>query len=121
MKNQNPWNRTWRASKSVRKQRKYRTNAPYHAKGDLMVSHLSKELRNKHKCRSLRVRKGDKVLVLRGKYKSKSGRVERVDLSRTKTYITGIEITRRDGTKSLVAFHPSKLLIQEISADRRRI
>src|SRR3989338_4746470 len=119
MKNTRTWNRNWGASIQVRKQRLHQRNAPLHAKGAFLASHLSKELSAKHKRRALRVRKGDKVLVLRGEHKGKSGRVERVDVKQTRVFIASIELTRRDGTKSLISFHPSKLLIQELAADKR--
>ncbi len=114
------WSRQWKASKQPRKQRLYSKMAPLHILGKMVSSHLSKELRKKHGKRNLRVRRGDKVMVIRGEHKGKSGRVERVDLKKRKVYITGIEITRRDGTKVLLPFNPSKLIIQELAEEKRR-
>lgn len=39
---------SWKSSKKVRKQRKYRFNSPLHIKHEMLASHLSKELRKKY-------------------------------------------------------------------------
>ncbi len=116
------WNTTWTGSVKPRKQRAYVRNAPLHVRNTLVCSHLSKELRQKLKHRSLRVRKGDKVKVLRGQYKGKNGTVDRIDTKRMKIYITGVEFNKKDGSKALYPVHPSKLLIQELEGtDKRRL
>ena len=59
---------------------------------------------------------------MRGQYKSKNGTVDRVDTSRMKIYITGIEITKKDGSKALYPIHPSNLIIQDLEgSDKRRL
>ena len=47
----------WKASKQPRKQRKYRFNAPLHISGKFLSTHLSPELREVYKRRSIRVKK----------------------------------------------------------------
>jgi large subunit ribosomal protein L24 len=116
------WNRSWARSVQPRKQHAYVRNAPVHALGDFIAGHLSKELRAKHKRRSLRIRVGDKVKVMRGTYKNKSGKVERVNVKAQKIYITGVEVTKRDGSKAMYPVHPSNILIQELDmSDKRRL
>ena len=116
------WAASWNSSKKPTKQRNYVRDAPLHVRNSLVGSHLSKELRQKLKTRSLRVRRGDKVKVMRGQYKSKNGTVDRVDTSRMKIYITGIEITKKDGSKALYPIHPSNLIIQDLEgSDKRRL
>jgi ribosomal protein uL24 len=115
------WTSTWKASKQPRKQRSYTLRAPLHVRSAMMGSHLSKTLRDTHKTRSLRVRTGDKVKVLRGALRGKSGKVERVDTRNSAVYITGIEMIRKDGSKSMTPVHPSNLLIEEIHNDKRRL
>ena len=115
------WTKSWRASIKPRKQHTYVRNAPRHMLGDFVASHLSKDLREKHKIRSLRLRVGDKVKILRGSFKNKTGKVERMNVQRRKVYITGIELTKRDGSKALVPLNPSNLLIQELTSDKRRL
>ena len=111
------WTKTWKASVKPSKQRKYVRNAPAHVRSKLPVSHLSKDLKQKHKSRSLRVIKGDKVKVTRGQYKNKTGTVDRVDTKRMKVFITGIDFAKRDGSKSMYPIHPSNLLIQELNTN----
>ncbi len=115
------WSATFSGSVKPSKQRMYVRNAPLHIKNTLLGSHLSKDLRQKLKKRSLRVRKGDKVKVLRGQHKGKTGTVDRVDTQRMKIFITGIEFSKKDGSKAMYPVHPSKLLIQELHADKRRL
>jgi len=112
---------SWKASTQPRKQRKYRRNAPLHIKGAFMHSRLAKDLQTKYKTRSLRVRKGDTVKIMRGDFKKKSGKIERLNVKREKVYITGIEVMKKDGSKALRPIKPSHLLIQELdTTDRRR-
>ena len=115
------WIKSWRKSKKPKKQHKYIAQAPLHIKGDFLASHVSKELRQKYKRRSLRVKKGDKVKIMRGNFKGKIGKVERVDIKATKVYVLGIEVAKKDGSKSLYPIHPSNLLIQELVLDKKRL
>ncbi len=121
MENQNKWAKTWKSSVQPRKQRAYVKNAPLHVRNKLVCSHLSKELRVKFKTRSFRVRKGDKVKVLRGQFKGKMGKVENVNTKRQKIYITGVEQTKMDGSKALYPVNASNVMILELdSSDKRR-
>jgi len=114
------WSSKWKASKKPGKQRKYRHNAPLHIKGKFLNSHLSKELRQKQHTRAARVRKGDRVKILRGKFSGQSGRVDVVDVKRSKIFISKIELIKKDGTKKQVAIEPSNIMIVELYADDKR-
>ena len=70
----------WKSSTQVRKQRKYRYNAPLHILGKFLHSPLSKELRKEYGIRSLRVRTGDKVKIMRGNYKGTVGKILTVNV-----------------------------------------
>lgn len=115
------WNTTWKGSKKPTKQRNYVKKAPIHIRSKLLGSHLSKDLRQKLKTRSLRPRKGDKVKVIRGQHKGKTGAVDRVNTKRAKIYVTGVEFTKKDGSKAMYPVHPSNLIITELQADKRRL
>ena len=108
---------SWKSSKKPKKQRKYRYNAPLHIKQKFIHAHLSKELRKKYKTRRLGLKKGDKVTLLRGQFKKHTGNVERVDLKKTKVYVSGIEIAKKDGTKTTYPIDPSNILITELNLD----
>lgn len=111
---------TWNASVQRRKQRKYTYNAPHHTRGKFLASHLAKDLREKYGTRSLRVREGDKVKILRGSNKGKEGKVERVDVKNTKIYLAKMERTKPDGNKVPVALHPSSVTIIELNLDDKK-
>ena len=116
------FSKTWNKSTQPRKQRKYRYNSPLHIKNKFMSVHLSKPLKEKYKKRNTTIRKGDSINVLRGKFKGKTGKIDRVDLKKTKVYITGIELTKKDGTKAFYPFVPSNLIITELNLeDKKRV
>ncbi len=107
--------KTWISSTQPRKQRKYKYNAPLDIKRTFLSVNLSKELRQRYGIRSIKPRTGDKVKVMRGTYKAKTGAIESVDVKNTKIFVTKIEHTKRDGSKSKIPIHPSNLMITEIN------
>jgi large subunit ribosomal protein L24 len=107
----------WKASSQPRKQRKYLHNAPAHIRGKLLTAALSADLTKKHSKKSARVRVGDKVKALRGKFRGTEGKVENVSLKTGKVKITGFEVSKRDGSKAKVAVHASNLMIMELNLD----
>lgn len=110
----------WNASRKPSKQRKFRANAPKHIKGKLMAAHLSKELMKKYNTRSIRLRKGDSVKVMKGQFRGKSGKIDRVNTKKSKAYITGIEFVKKDGSKALYPIHASNLLAEELNLEDSR-
>ena len=116
------WSGLWISSKQPRKQRKYRANAPLHKRRKMMGVHLSKELKEKHKKRTIPVRKGDKIKVLRGQFKGKIGKIETVMLSKYKVYVEGVEVKKVDGRASKYPIAPSNLIIIELNkSDKKRV
>lgn len=107
----------WKSSKQARKQRKYRYNAPLHVRQKFVHVHLSKELIKKYKTRNLGLKKGDKVKVVRGQYRKHTGNVERIDLKKINVYLSGVDVTKKDGTKSLYPINPSNMIITELNLD----
>lgn len=86
-----------------------------------MSAHLSKELRTKYGTRSVPVRVGDTVTVMRGDYIGKSGNVNQVDRKRNKVYIQGLMRKKTDGKEAFLAFRPSNVMITTIDAkDKKR-
>lgn len=86
-------------------------------RGAFLNVHLSKELRTKHKRRSLRARTGDTVKVLRGTHAGKTGKIDHVNAKKSLLFITGIDLTKKDGTKSLRGIHPSQLVLTDVVLD----
>ena len=110
----------WRASKQIRKQRKFRANASFKIRHEFLSSNLSEELRKKYFRRSFPIRKGDMVKIMRGEYKGKSGKISLIDLKKTKVAIEGIQLTRKDGTKVNIKFPASNLQIQELNMEDKK-
>ena len=112
----------WIASRQKRKQRKYRFNAPLHIRHKFLSANLSKELRKKYSKRSLPLRKGDSVKIMRGKFQGKTGKITKVDLKRMKVSVENIQMQKKDGTKVNVWLDPSKLQITDLNLeDKKRI
>lgn len=111
----------WKGSIQPRKQRKYLHNAPLHLKGDQLHIHLSKELRQKHGVRALRVRAGDTVKVLRGTHKGKEGKVESVDVRNARIHVAKVETQKLQGGSAKYPLRPSNCLLVALAADKRRL
>lgn len=107
-------------SKNPSKQRARLHNNKPHQKNKLLSVNLSKELRKGYKKRSLRVREGDKVKVLRGNFKGKNGKVSKVDTNKTRVYVDGVEHIKKDGTKIPQHFHPSTLSITSLNLEDKK-
>ncbi|MGC8516378.1 MAG: 50S ribosomal protein L24 [Candidatus Acidifodinimicrobium sp.] len=105
----------WKGSKSPRKQRKYRANAPLHLKHKMLSAHLSKELRQQYRTRSFPIRKGDTVVIMRGKFKGSEGKIEKVYTKQLRVTVDSAKITSKKGTKIPIKIRPSALLIKELS------
>lgn len=105
------FNKSWNSSKQPRKQVKFRANAPNHIKRTLMGSTLDKPLREKYGRRNIKVRKGDEVKIMRGKFKGKQGKVGEVDVKHCRIQVDGIQRSKAGGEKLITWFHPSKVKI----------
>ena len=110
----------WKASKQPRKQRKYVANMPLHLRDRLCSVHLSKELRKQYGFRAIVARVGDKVTVSRGQFRKKTGRIEGINRKKSKAYITGVEVLKKDGSKVLYPVHISNLLLTEMNLDDKK-
>ncbi len=116
------WSPAWISSKQPKKQRKYRYNAPLHARQKFLHAHLSEELRKKYNRRALRVRKGDKVLIARGSFKKITGKVERVDTKNLKIFVEKADVSKRDGSRAFYPIDPSNVIIIElVLTDKERV
>ena len=110
----------WKGSRQVRKQRKYRANAPLNEKHKMISSTLSDELRKKYQKRSFPLRKGDSVEIMRGEYSKKIGKVNNIRLDKMKVTIENVQETKKDGTKRDISFDPSNLRIKELNLDDKK-
>jgi|TARA_Y100000310_G_scaffold251425_1_gene257923 large subunit ribosomal protein L24 len=111
----NKFSKVWKASKQPRKQRKYMANAPIHIKRKKLNVNLSKALRKGAGKRTIVVRKDDKVKILRGKFKGKTGKIIGVFTKIGKVEIGGIQVKKQDGSKVAIKLQPSNLQIIEMA------
>lgn len=103
------------------KQRKAVYEADLRLQGSNMAAHLSKDLRAKYNTRSVPLRVGDTVKVMRGDYVGKTGNVNQVDRKRNKVYIQGVMRKKTDGKEAFLAFRPSNIMITAVDAkDKKR-
>ncbi len=110
----------WIKSSQPKKQRKAFFNAPLHKRQKMMAAPLSKELREKYGIRSLPVRVGDEVVVMRGNWKGHRGKVVEVDLKRMRIYVEGVTVTNARGEPRYYPLHPSKVMIVKLNLDDKR-
>lgn len=115
------FNKSWNSSVQPRKQRKFIANAPNHIKRKLMGSNLDKALREKHGIRSIEVRKGDTVKIMRGNFKGKQGKVGTVDIKNSRVQVDGVQRAKKFGGEKLVTwFHPSSVKILILNSDDKK-
>ena len=110
----------WKSSISKRKRRKYAATAPLHVKRKFMAAHLAPMLRKKYKRRSFPLRKGDTVKIMRGQFRKKTGKIERIDRNRTRIYLDTVFQMKRDGSKAPYPVHPSNVLVMDLILDDKR-
>ena len=100
--------------------RKKHYSLPLHKRRVLLSARLSKELREKMKKRSAPIRKGDKVKVMRGDFKGKSGFVASVDYKNAKVKVEGVSNRNSRGVDVLVPLSPSNLMIIEKKLEEKK-
>ncbi|MFH1224783.1 MAG: 50S ribosomal protein L24 [Candidatus Diapherotrites archaeon] len=109
-------------SKKPKVQRKALFTRPMHARGKDFSANLSKELRKSLGRRSLTLRKGDKVKVMRGKNRGFGGKITKFDSQKKRVFIEKLARKKADGTERLVPINASKVMIVEIDrSDDKRV
>ena len=103
--------------KNPRKQRKRHFNAPAHIRHKLMSAPLSNELAASRGVKTLPVRKGDTVRIMRGDSKGFEGKVQRVAVNEYRIYIEGLTREKVDGTNIFLPIHPSKVQIRNLNLE----
>jgi large subunit ribosomal protein L24 len=114
------FSRSWVSSTQLRKQRKFRLNAPLHVRQKLMGCRLEKKLAESLKSRSLPVRKGDRVMIMRGSFKKLPGEVTEVNLKKLAVYVDCAKRKKSSGQEISVPIDPSNLMIIEIRKDDKK-
>lgn len=102
-------------STQPRKQRLANYNRNQHAQMRAMSAHLSDELLKEYSLvRSVTVRKGDTVKVVRGIFKGHTAKVVKVFPQRGFITIDEATLTKADGKKVARMFRPSKVILTKL-------
>jgi len=104
------------SSIKARKQRKARANAPLHKKHRMVAAHLDSALVSEYNVRSLPIRKGDTVRIVRGEQdlKKSEAKVAEVILKDCKIIIEGVTVPKADGTQKPRPVDPSDVVITKL-------
>ncbi len=108
------------SSKSPRKQRRRIYKSPLHTRKRLLKCQLDEFLREDYGLRSLVVKKGDLVRIMRGQFRDTEGKVVRVDYSNVRVYVESGTTTKADGKEIQIPLHPSNLKITQLELDDER-
>ena len=103
-----------------RAQRKLQLGAPSSVKRKLMSSHLNKSLREQYKIRSLPIKRGDEVKILKGKAKGKTGKVVQVYRKRNVIYVDKVQRDKQNGQTVFLPIKPSYCLIEKLLINKDR-
>ena len=99
------------------KQRRIIYQAPDHIRRKLFAAPLSAELQASHGIKSLPIRNGDTVRIMRGDHKGFEGKISRIDQTHFRVYVEGLTREKVDGTAIFVPVHPSKVTIKDLVLD----
>lgn len=91
--------------------------APHHMRGKMLSAHLSDELRAKYGARSLPIRKGDTVKIMRGEYAGVEGKVTIVYREMGRVAVEGVTREKIRGGTAPVKIHASKVMITALNLD----
>lgn len=108
------------SSKSPRKQRRRIRNAALHERKSLLKCRLDEFLQEEYGLRSLVVKKGDLVKVMRGQFRDTEGKVTGVSYKKVRVFLDNATITKADGKEAPVPVHPSNLILVKLELDDER-
>ena len=108
------------SSKSPRKQRRRVYNAPMHERKNLMKCRLDEFLQEEYGLRSLVVKTGDLVKIMRGQFRDTEGKVTAVNYKKIRVFTDSATLTKADGKEAAVPIHPSNLLLVKLELDDER-
>ncbi|CAE8623443.1 unnamed protein product [Polarella glacialis] len=105
---------------SRRKNRKAHFTAPSHIRRKLMSTPLSKELRLKYSVRSLPIRRDDEVMIMRGHYHDREGKVTQCYRKKFRIHIERVTRDKANGQTVPIGIHPYKVVITKLKLDKDR-
>merc|ERR1719276_398678 len=85
-----------------------------------MSAPLSKDLRTKHNVRSVPIRREDEVMIAKGHYHDREGKVTCVYRKKFRIHIERVTRDKANGQTVQVGIHPSKVTITKLKLDKDR-
>ena len=108
-------------SSKPRESRKALLKMKMHTKSKAIAGHLNKKLRTEMGKRSISLRKGDVVEIVRGSFKGKEGKITKIERGTGKIFVEKIIRKKSDGTEYEVAIDPSNIIVVGIEkGDKKR-
>ena len=108
------------SSKSPRKQRRQARNAPNHDRKRFLKCRLDEFLQEEYGLRSLVIKKGDLVRIMRGQFRDTESKVTAVSYKKRVVYLDNTSITKADGKEAAVPIHPSNIMLVKLELDDER-
>eukprot|EP00475_Leptophrys_vorax_P030313 TRINITY_DN452_c0_g1_i1.p1 TRINITY_DN452_c0_g1~~TRINITY_DN452_c0_g1_i1.p1 ORF type:complete len:143 (+),score=33.27 TRINITY_DN452_c0_g1_i1:198-626(+) len=110
-------------SSSRRKARKAHFTSDSTSRATIMSATLSKELRTRYNVRSLPIRKGDEVTILRGTHKGREGQVIQVYRKKFVIHVDRVTRDKSNGATVQIGIQPSNTMITKLhlDPDRKRV
>jgi len=102
------------SSGQPRKQRKVRIDAPLHVRQKYLHARLERKLADRYKLRSVQLRKGDTIKVLRGDFRGREGKVAKVNLKNESIEVDGVTLHKADGSEVARPIHPSNVMVTKL-------
>ncbi len=90
---------------------------PHHKRAKMLSAHLSDELRAKYGTRSIPLRKGDTVKIVRGEYSGVEGKVTAVYRELGRIAVEGVTREKIAGGQVPVKMHASKVIVTALNLD----
>ena len=91
-----------------------------HRLDKMLGASLADELRGQYKKKTVRVIKGDSVMVVRGEYKGRGGKVEEVDTERGTLHIEGMQREKIRGGQVKVPIHASNVKVTILNLEDKQ-
>ena len=108
-------------STQPRKERKTLYNLPVHKNRARIAAHLDEPLLLKYNTRSITLRKGDTVRIMRGEFAGTSGKVLDVNTRTGKVTVDGVTVSKAKATQVARPLDPSNLVVTKLDlTDPRR-
>jgi len=85
-----------------------------------MSAPLSKDLRSKYSVRSLPIRRDDEVMIVKGHYHDREGKVTQVYRKKFRIHVERVTRDKVNGQTVPIGIHPSKVMITKLKLDKDR-